>query len=60
MQRKLGYEPQLHLPDVAALVDERHAATPLVSAAADRDGAGRPSAPRSGRPRSRRPRRVTN
>jgi superfamily II DNA/RNA helicase len=58
MQRKLGYEPALHAPDVAALVDERHAATPLVSAEPVRASSGRPGPARpSGRGRNRRPRR---
>ncbi|MEA3018911.1 MAG: hypothetical protein QOI47_435 [Actinomycetota bacterium] len=31
LQRKLGFEPVLHFPDMGALSDERHSATPLTT-----------------------------
>jgi superfamily II DNA/RNA helicase len=34
LQRKLGFEPTLHAPDISALADERHVATPATSVAA--------------------------
>lgn len=46
LQRKLGFEPTLHAPDIAALSDDRHAATPVTTAA---PAPGRTNQPRSGR-----------
>ncbi|MEY2448128.1 MAG: hypothetical protein QOH79_1604, partial [Acidimicrobiaceae bacterium] len=50
LQRKLGFEPTLHAPDISALVGAGHDATPLVSVAT----ASRPSSSpgRSGRARA--------
>ncbi len=46
LQRKLGFEPEQHWPDVAALGDDRHAAQPLTTVAA----APRPSRPGRSQP----------
>jgi superfamily II DNA/RNA helicase len=54
LQRKLGFEPTLHWPDIEALADDRHDAQPATAAAAaPRD---RVRTPRRGRQQARRPR----
>jgi superfamily II DNA/RNA helicase len=49
LQRKLGFEPRLHAPDVAALADERHAAQPASRQARQQGRPPRRPAPRSPR-----------
>lgn len=56
LQRKLGFEPEQHWPDVTALGDERHAAQPLTSKPSPRPAPGR-AQPHRARGRGRGPRR---
>ena len=57
LQRKLGFEPELHWPDVTALSDERHAAQPLTSRPVTKSAPPRSSQPHRSRGRGRGPRR---